>query len=130
MIANRIRLTPTLRAKLHAQTQAIAKSEEELFLIHLRLRELLMLVPLKLQAIRLIRQRIANHGTTQRLECELAEQREQLQDLSQLSRDWLKSISNTQNNLNSSPYSASLNALLHQLRADFECSTSVTQTNS
>ena len=56
MIANRIHLTPTLRAKLNAQTQALAKSEEELFLIHLRLSELALLVPLKLLAIRLIRQ--------------------------------------------------------------------------
>ena len=130
MIANRFYLTPQLRAKLHAKAQAAACANEELFLIHLRLSELALLVPLKLLAIRLIRQRIATHGTTQRLECELAEQREQLKDLSQLSHDWLKSISNTQGNLNSSPCRASLSALLQQLGADFECSSTAPQTNS
>ena len=130
MIANRIHLTPTLRAKLNAQTQAIAKSEEELFLIHLRLSELALLVPLKLLAIRLIRKRIEIHGATQRLESELSEQREQLKDLSQLSRDWLKTISSTQSNSGSSSCSASLNALLQQLGADFEGSSTAPQANS
>ena len=125
MIANRFHLTPKLRAKLNAQTQAIARSEEELFLIHLRLSELALLVPLKLLAIRLIRKRIATLGTTQRLECELAEQREQLKDLNQLSRDWLRSISAAQ-----SSFSEPLNAMLHQLAVDFECSTSAPHTHS
>ena len=117
MIRNRFRLTPQLRAKLKAKAHAAACAEEELFLIHLRLSELALLVPLKLLAIRLIRKRIATHGTTQRLECELTEQREQLKDLSQLSRDWLKLISSTQSNFGSSPCSASLNTLLQKLVA-------------
>ena len=130
MIANRFRLTPTLRAKLRAKAHAAACADEKLFLIHLRLSELALLVPFKLLAIRLIRQRIEMHGATQRLESELVEQCEQLKDLSQLSRDWLKSISNTQGNLNSSPCRASLNALLQQLGADFECSSTAPQANS
>ena len=130
MIANRFRLTPTLRAKLNAKAHAAACAEEELFLIHLRLSELALLVPLKLLAIRLIRKRIETFGSTQRLECELAEQCEQLKDLSQLSRDWLKTISSTQSNSNISPCSASLNALLQQLGADFECLSTTAQPNS
>ena len=125
MIANRIHLTPPLRAKLHAQTQAIAKSEEELFLIHLRLSELALLVPLKLLAIRLIRQRIATHGSNQRLECELAEQQEQLKDLSQLLRDWLRSNPAAQTS-----FSEPLHALLQKLGSDIECSPTAPQTNS
>ena len=125
MIANRIRLTPQLRAKVHAKAQTAACADEELFLIHLRLSELALLVPLKLLAIRLIRQRIATHGTTQSLDCELAEQREQLKDLSQLSQDWLRSVSAAQTS-----FSEPLNALLQQLGADFECSPTATQTNS
>ena len=125
MIANRIRLTPKLRAKLNAKAHAVACADEELFLIHLRLSELALLVPLKLLAIRLIRKRIETHGATQRLECELAEQREQLKDLNQLSRDWLRSISAAQ-----SSFSEPLNAMLHQLAVDFECSTSAPHTHS
>ena len=125
MIRNRFRLTPQLRAKLHAQTQAIAKSEEELFLIHLRLSELALLVPLKLLAIRLIRQRIATHGTTQRLECELAEQQEQLKDVSQLLRDWLRS-----NPAAPTSFSEPLHALLQKLAANFECSPTAPHTHS
>ena len=125
MIANRIRLTPTLRAKLHAKAHAAACAEEELFLIHLRLSELALLVPLKLLAIRLIRQRIATHGTTQRLDCELAEQREQLKDLSQLSRDWLRSNPAAQTS-----FSEPLHALLQQFATDFECSPTAPQTTS
>ena len=125
MIRNRFRLTPTLRAKRDAQAQAAACADEELFLIHLRLSELALLVPLKLLAIRLIRQRIAVHGATPRLVSELAAQREQLQDLSQLSRDWLKSISAAP-----SSSSAHLQAILSKLGVDFECSSTATHTHS
>ena len=125
MIRNRFYLTPTLRAKLQAQAHAAACAEEELFLIHLRLSELALLVPLKLLAIKLIRQRIAAHGATPRLESELVEQREQLKDLSQLSRDWLKHISATPTH-----FSEPLKAMLQRLGVDFECSTSAPHTNS
>ena len=125
MIANRIRLTPKLRAKLNAKAQAAACADEELFLIHLRLSELALLVPLKLLAIRLIRQRIATHGSNQRLESELSEQREQLKDLSQLSRDWLRSNPAAQTN-----FSEPLHTLLQQLADDFECSSTAPQKNS
>ena len=125
MIANRFRLTPTLRAKLHAKAHAAARSDEELFFNHLRLSELALLLPLKLLAIRLIRQRIATHGTTQRLECELAEQQEQLKDLIQLSRDWLRSNPAAQNS-----FSEPLHALLQKLGVDFECLSTAPHTNS
>ena len=124
MIANRIRLTPKLRVKLNAKAHAVACADEELFLIHLRLSELALLVPLKLLAIRLIRKRIQTSGTTHRLESELTQQREQLQDLSQLSRDWLRLISGAQTS-SSEP----LRAMLHQLAVDFECSSSATHPN-
>ena len=119
MIPNRIRLTPTLRAKRDAQAQSVARADEKLFLTNLRLSELALLVPLKLLAIKLIRQHIAVHGATPRLESELAEQREQLQDLSQLSRDWLKSISAAKNQPSSSE---PLDALLAKLGVDFNTS--------
>ena len=89
MIANRIHLTPKLRAKLNAKAHAVACSDEELFLIHLRLSELALLLPLKQFAVAQIRKRIIFSGPSTRLERELAEHQEQIRDLSQLAKDWL-----------------------------------------
>jgi hypothetical protein len=95
MIRNRFRLTPELRETLRKR-HAIApcsllhpEIEEALFLIRLRLNELTLLVPLKQANLALIRKRIAAQGTTVRLEFDLAEQTEQIQDLLQLAEDWL-----------------------------------------
>jgi hypothetical protein len=134
MIANRIRLTPALRAKLPSQAQRSApcisvESDEALFLAHLRLSELALLMPLKLLAIALIRRRMATQGITQRLALELAEQREQLNDFSQLSREWIKRtdfIARQQPNLDSLE---PLKTMLRQLGVDFERSSSTIRTN-
>jgi hypothetical protein len=96
MISNRVRLNPAVRVKSLGQgCESVprgcpAESDEALFLLKLRLHELTLLLPLKVKAIALVRKRMASQGVTQRLELELAEQREQLKDLSQLFQDWLK----------------------------------------
>ena len=89
MIRNRFYLTPQLRAKVHVKAQAAACADEKLFLIHLRLSELALLLPLKQLAVAQIRKRMICSGPSPRLERELAEHREQIQDLSQLAKDWL-----------------------------------------
>jgi hypothetical protein len=125
MILNRIRLTPALRAKLPSQgryplpSRCSAEFDEALFLINLRLRELALLLPLKLLAIKLIRKRMTAHGVTQRLELELAEQREQLKDLSQLSQYWLKLRNLITQQPSSNNLSEPLKAILRRLGVDF-----------
>lgn len=85
MIASRVRLTSNPPEK---QNVSCSKYNEALFLINLRLKELALLVPLKQTNIELIRKRMSGRGTSARLELELAEQQEELQDLVQLAEDW------------------------------------------
>ena len=123
MIANRIRLTPQLRAKLKTKAQRIAKAEEELFLIHLRLSELALLLPLKQLAVAQIRKRIIFSGPSLRLERELAEHQEQIRDLSQLAQDWLKVAERIlQPASKSEPLSEPIRNSLQKLGVEFDVS--------
>jgi hypothetical protein len=132
MICNRFRLTSTLRAKLLGKAQnTAAEFDEALFLLKLRLHELTLLLPLKVKAIALVRKRMASQGVTQRLELELAEQREQLKDLSQLFQDWLKVSSFiTQNQPSLDSLSEPHKAMLQKLGVSFERSSSASHANS
>ena len=130
MIANRIHLTPKLRAKLHAKAQATARADEKLFLIHLRLSELALLLPLKQLAVAQIRKRMIFCGPSPRLERELAEHQEQIQDLSQLAKDWLiQAECIFQSAAKPEALSEPIQNSLQKLGVDFECS-STTYTNS
>lgn len=87
MIASRLYLAPTRQTKLLSESSS--EYDEALFLINLRLRELKLLLPLKQLALVQIRKRMASRGASVRLESELADQQEQIQDLTQLAEDWL-----------------------------------------
>ena len=130
MIPNRIRLTPTLRAKRDAQAQSVARADEKLFLIHLRLSELALLLPLKRLAMAQIRKRMIFSGPSTRLERELAEHQEQIRDLSQLAKDWLIQAERIlRPAAKPEALSEPIQNSLQKLGVNFECS-STTYTNS
>jgi uncharacterized coiled-coil protein SlyX len=86
MNASTLCLRPNTSEKLNS---FFSKSDEALFLIELRLKEIALLVPLKQSNVLRIRWRLASRDASPRLESELAEQQEQIQDLTQLAEDWL-----------------------------------------
>jgi hypothetical protein len=104
---------------------------EALFRINLRLRELLLLIPIKELNLALIRKRISAKGHSARLERDLKEQDEQIQDLIQLAEDWLNLAEFiTENQPSYQSLSKPLKAMLRQLGVDFERPASVTDPHS
>jgi hypothetical protein len=99
MIANRYRLTPQQHQKLSAKAielYCISDLSDSQYLIANRLRELAILLAEKNNQIANTSSRLAQRGTSLVLERELTEQREQIEDLTQLADDWLKLLSLSQ----------------------------------
>ena len=92
MISNRYRLTPKQQQKLSAQANELRLGSDladSQYLIMNRLRELAILLTEKNNQIVNVHSRLAQRGTSQVLEREITEQREQIEDLIQLAEDWL-----------------------------------------
>jgi hypothetical protein len=81
--------SPLLASEATLSGSPCGDCHEALFLINLRLQELALLVPLKQMHLLLIRKWITAQGSTARLERELVDQNEQIEDLIQLAEDWL-----------------------------------------
>jgi hypothetical protein len=93
MISNRYRLMPKQQRKLSAKANELQLNSDladSQYLITNRLRELAILLTEKTNQIANTRSRLAQRGTSQVLSREITEQREQIEDLSQLAQDWLK----------------------------------------
>jgi hypothetical protein len=118
MIANRYHLTLQQQQKLSSKTkelQCISDLSDSQYLIANRLRELSLLLTEKTNQIAHTRSRLAQCGTSQVLEREIAEQREQIEDLTQLANDWLTLLGICQKKPVQSDLSEVIQELLHSL---------------
>ena len=91
MIFNRFRLTPQQKEKLSAKAnelQCISELSDSQYLIANRLRELAVLLREKRIQFTNTQLRIQTNGSSPVLVRELAQQREQMEDLLQLDEDW------------------------------------------
>lgn len=121
MIRNRYRLTPKQQQKLSAQANELRLASDladSQYLIMNRLRELTVLLSEKNNQIVNTRTRLAQRGTSPVLEREMAEQREQVEDLSQLAADWLKLLNLSLKNPVQNDLSEVLQEMLHSLGLD------------
>jgi hypothetical protein len=121
MIRNRYRLTPKQQQQLSAQANELRLASDladSQYLIMNRLRELTVLLSEKNNQIVNTRTRLAQRGTSPVLEREMAEQREQVEDLSQLAADWLKLLNLSLKNPVQNDLSEVLQEMLHSLGLD------------
>ena len=121
MISNRYRLTPKQQQKLSAKANELRLASDladSQYLIMNRLRELTVLLSEKNNQIVNTRTRLAQRGTSPVLEREMAEQREQVEDLSQLAADWLKLLNLSLKNPVQNDLSEVLQEMLHSLGLD------------
>jgi hypothetical protein len=118
MIPNRYRLTPQQQQKLSAKANElewINDLSDSQYLIANRLRELAILLTEKTNQIVNTRSRLAQRGTSPVLEREIAEQREQIEDLTQLANDWLTLLGICQKKPVESDLCEVIQELLHSL---------------
>jgi hypothetical protein len=88
MICNRYRLTPQQQQKLSAKVHELQCLSDSQYLIVNRLRELTVVLKEKRIQFANTQLRIQTKGSSTILERELAQQKEQMEDLLQLGEDW------------------------------------------
>lgn len=118
MIDNRYRLTPQQRQKLRAKAnefRLVSDLADSQYLIANRLRELSLLLSEKNNQIVNTCSRLAQRGTSPVLEREITEQREQIEDLTQLGEDWLNLLGLCRQKADLSELSPALKVMLRSL---------------
>lgn len=121
MILNRYRLTPQQQQKLSAKVnelQQMSNLADSQYLIANRLRELAVLLREKNDQFASTQARIKTNGPSDILKRELAQQKEQIEDLLQLGDDWLKLLSLSQKKPVQSDLSEALQEVLRSLGLD------------
>lgn len=88
MIFNRYRLTPQQQQKVSAKANELQYISDSQYLIANRLRELAVLLKEKRTQFAKTQLRIQTNGSSSVLVRELAQQKEQIEDLLQLGEDW------------------------------------------